>query len=233
MTTSEPQQATSVTTEGAIPSANPAETGSSQNFLRVDWAGIVAQVKDGGDAGLEQLYHVFSRGLRYFLIRQLGTQDFEDKLHETFLITAQAIRKGEIRNPESLPGFIRTVAHRQVAGYIERQVHLRTRQAEISSDLYVVDQSENPEQEAIRREKMELMQKALATLRRRDREVLVRFYLQEQRPERICQEMNLTETQFRLIKSRAKAAFGDRGKAELKTSGGALAFLSKGTRQAA
>lgn len=233
MTTSEPRQATSPTPESAIPSVNPAETGSSQKFLSVDWAGIVAQVTDGGDAGLEQLYRVFSRGLRYFLIRRLGRQDFEDKLHDTFLITARAIRNGEIRNPECLPGFIRTVAHRQVAGYIEGQVHSRTCQAEINSGVYVVDESENPEQEAIRREKMELMQKALTTLKSRDREVLVRFYLQEQRPERICQEMNLTETQFRLIKSRAKAAFGERGKAELKMSGGALAFLSKGTRQAA
>jgi DNA-directed RNA polymerase specialized sigma24 family protein len=45
----------------------------------------------------------------------------------------------------------------------------------------------------------------------RDREVLVRFYLREQSAEEICRELGLTETQFRLIKSRAKARYGKLG----------------------
>jgi hypothetical protein len=45
--------------------------------------------------------------------------------------------------------------------------------------------------------------------------VLVRFYLEEQPAERICNDMKLTETQFRLIKSRAKARFGELGKARM------------------
>jgi RNA polymerase sigma-70 factor, ECF subfamily len=52
----------------------------------------------------------------------------------------------------------------------------------------------------------------LRSIGKRDREVLIRFYLEEQTPERICREMGLTETQFRLIKSRAKARFGELGK---------------------
>ncbi len=42
-------------------------------------------------------------------------------------------------------------------------------------------------------------------MRPRDREVLVRFYVQEQDAAEICRTMDLTETQFRLLKSRAKA----------------------------
>jgi hypothetical protein len=42
--------------------------------------------------------------------------------------------------------------------------------------------------------------------------VLIRFYLDEQTPDVICRDMGLTETQFRLIKSRAKARFGGLGK---------------------
>ena len=52
----------------------------------------------------------------------------------------------------------------------------------------------------------------LKSLPQRDREILIRFYLHEQRPEQICEDMNLSETQFRLIKSRAKARFGELGK---------------------
>jgi DNA-directed RNA polymerase specialized sigma subunit len=56
---------------------------------------------------------------------------------------------------------------------------------------------------------------AIQKLSERDRDVLTRFYLYEETQEQICQEMQLTETQFRLLKSRAKARFGELGKRKL------------------
>jgi RNA polymerase sigma-70 factor, ECF subfamily len=47
------------------------------------------------------------------------------------------------------------------------------------------------------------------------REILTRFYLQEESQEEICAVMILTETQFRLLKSRAKSRFGELGKKKL------------------
>jgi len=49
----------------------------------------------------------------------------------------------------------------------------------------------------------------------RDREILTRFYLMEQTQQEICDGMSLSETQFRLLKSRAKARFGELGKKTL------------------
>lgn len=54
-----------------------------------------------------------------------------------------------------------------------------------------------------------------ALLNAHSREILTRFYLHEQSQEEICSEMALTETQFRLLKSRAKARFGELGKKKL------------------
>ncbi len=48
-----------------------------------------------------------------------------------------------------------------------------------------------------------------------DREILTRFYLHEQPLQQICDEMHLTDTQFRLLKSRAKARFAEVGKKKL------------------
>ena len=56
------------------------------------------------------------------------------------------------------------------------------------------------------------MKDALRDISNRDREILVRFYLREQPQTQICQEMGLSETQFRLLKSRAKARLGEIGK---------------------
>jgi hypothetical protein len=44
---------------------------------------------------------------------------------------------------------------------------------------------------------------------------LTRFYLNEESAEEICDNMGLTDTQFRLIKSRAKARFGELGRRRL------------------
>jgi DNA-directed RNA polymerase specialized sigma subunit len=63
------------------------------------------------------------------------------------------------------------------------------------------------------------MRVVLASLSPRDRNILERFYLQEQTQEQICEEMSLSETQFRLLKSRAKARFGEIGKKRLATNG--------------
>ena len=46
----------------------------------------------------------------------------------------------------------------------------------------------------------------------RDRQILVRFYLLEQSPDEICDDMGLSRMQFRLMKSRAKARFGQIGR---------------------
>ena len=49
----------------------------------------------------------------------------------------------------------------------------------------------------------------LGRLRDRDRQVIERFYFEDESPEEICRALNLTENQYRLIKSRAKARVGD------------------------
>jgi RNA polymerase sigma-70 factor (ECF subfamily) len=195
------------------------EPNSRTNLSPAEWGTLVSQIKAGEDAGMEQLYKLFSRGIRYYLCRQLGPQELEDKVHDTFLLVVNAIKRGDLREPERLMGFVRTVVRRQVAGYIENAVHTRRDQADLESGAAVADRKHNPEQEAIIREKAALMRTSLQALSQRDRDILVRFYLKEQPQEQICQEMSLTETQFRLLKSRAKAKFGEIGRKKLTSSG--------------
>jgi RNA polymerase sigma-70 factor (ECF subfamily) len=157
---------------------------------------------------MEELYQLFSRGIRFYLCRQLGPQELDDKVHDTFVVVVQAIRRGELREPQRLMGFVRTIVRRQVAAHIDRVVHNRREQAEF-------DSTGNPEEAAIFRQRIGLIRQVLGELSERDREILTRFYIDEQSQEQICAEMGLTETQFRLLKSRAKARFGELGKKKL------------------
>jgi RNA polymerase sigma-70 factor, ECF subfamily len=127
----------------------------------------------------------------------------------------QAIRRGELREPDRLMGFVRTVVRRQVAAYIDEVVHSRRDELNLDVGVRVADQRHDPEQNAAFRQKVEFMLSVLESLSERDREILTRFYLDEQSQEQICGEMNLSETQFRLLKSRAKARFGEIGKRKL------------------
>jgi RNA polymerase sigma-70 factor (ECF subfamily) len=191
----------------------------------VDWAALVSQIKNGEDAGLEFLYRQFSRGIRYYLCRHLGPEELDDRVHDTFLVVVQAVRKGDLREPERLMGFVRTIVRRQVAAYIDQAIQVRRDQADIECGVAVVDGKSDPEQQAIARQKKELMKSVLESLSKRDRDILVRFYLNEESQEKICEEMSLTETQFRLLKSRAKARFGEIGKKRLTSSGIFSVFL--------
>lgn len=112
-------------------------------------------------------------------------------------------------------GFVRTVVRRQVAAHIDSAVQTRKEQAELQCGYSVSDIRNNPEQDAIAQQRREIMSHVLRSVSRRDREILTRFYLLGESQERICSEMKLTETQFRLLKSRAKARFGELGKRKL------------------
>ena len=59
------------------------------------------------------------------------------------------------------------------------------------------------------------MKRLLQETPRRDREILTRFYLLGENRRQICSEMKLSYTQYRLLKSRAKARFAELGKRTL------------------
>ena len=176
------------------------------------WAALVERVKTGDDRGMEELYALFSKGVRFYLCRQLGPQELDDKVHDTFLVVVQAIQKGDLREPERLMGFVRTVVRRQVAAHIDRTAARRRDMADLDTGMPVPDKRMTPEEDAINREKVDIMKEVLMDISTRDREILTRFYLREQSQQEICDEMGLTETQFRLLKSRAKARFGELGR---------------------
>jgi RNA polymerase sigma factor (sigma-70 family) len=191
------------------------ETVSAEKFdetvHEATWSRLVDLVRAGDPGGFEELYALFERGVRFFLWRQIGPQDLDDKVHDVFLIITQSIQRGELRDPERLMGYVRTVVRRQVAAHIEFAVRRRNHRP-IDLLAPVSDRRADPERELLARERREVAMRVLNGLPERDREVLVRFYLREHTAPRICHDLGLTETQFRLIKSRAKARYGQLGR---------------------
>ena len=179
------------------------------------WPSLVERIRSGEPSGMEELYTVFSKGIRFYLCRHLGPQDLDDKVHDIFLIITNSIRNGDLREPERLMGYVRTIVRRQVAAHINSMVRARRNQADLDFGTALTDYRPNPERRIIEEQNLNLAMRILSSLHKREREVLMRFYLREQTPEQICRDMNLSQTQFRLVKSRAKARFGELGRRRL------------------
>ena len=184
----------------------PGNTATSQT----DWAQVVECIRRGEQGAQEELYAYFGKGVRYFLLRRLGNDELEDRVHDIFLIVTEAIRNGELRDPARLMGFIRTVVRRTIAGVIQGKVNSRIRYsdpAEVGFSL--ADWRLDPEKSAQQEQRTDAVRRLLKGVSRRDREVLRRFYVEEQSQEQICLEMRLSYNQFRLLKSRAKTRFSE------------------------
>lgn len=177
------------------------------------WEQLAIRVQRGDAGAMQELYEIFSKGIRFMIFRHLGAEDLDDKVHDVFLTITQCIRNGELRDPTRLLGYIHTIVRRYIAGYIDRAVDLRRNRVEyIDFEESVCDARPDPEIEAMERQNVALAMRVLRGIPRRDREVLTRFYFKEEPAEQICHALHLTGTQFRLIKSRAKRRFGELGR---------------------
>jgi RNA polymerase sigma factor (sigma-70 family) len=185
-------------------------SGRNKGELPEYWADIVASIQRGEAHGVEELYRAISKNSSGTLFRSVDPQSVEDYIHEIVVVVLEAIRAGEIRDPACLMGFVKTVTHRRVSLHIKTAMRHRRRMVSIEDGrdpVTPIDQS--PEARLSFKQKVDSVKKAIASLPEREREILLRFYYQEQGPEQICREMLLTATQFRLSKSRAIAKCQD------------------------
>lgn len=173
----------------------------------VQFADLVRRVQMGDAGGMLDLYECISSGLRPYLARQLRPQDYRDKIHNIFVDVVVAIQRGQLRDPERLMGFARTIARRRVSVYIDTAASDRRNLVEIESLFGLAGPGATPEQEMVSQEQRELVRLTLARLSEREAEILSRFYLLEQTEMQIRSEMDLTHTQYRLLKWRSKARF--------------------------
>ena len=125
----------------------PISTESSEHSDRSspDIIELVARIQADDTSAMEELYRIFARGIKYQICRQLGPQDLDDKVHDCFLIVVQAIRRGELREPDRLMGFVRTVVRRQIAAYIETVIQNRKQMTDLETGRIVADFGQDPE----------------------------------------------------------------------------------------
>jgi RNA polymerase sigma-70 factor (ECF subfamily) len=174
-----------------------------------NWTVVVDQIRHGDPAGEETLYRVLRKGSRLFLRRRLETDDVDDRVHDLFVILVEAVRRGDVREPERFMGFVRTVLNRQLGHAISDLVRKRETYVPATTADEIRGPEPDPEQQAVRNQKLRLMQNMLRDLNERETEILTRSYIRQQTPDQIAGEMGLSTAQVYLVKSRAKARLAD------------------------
>jgi RNA polymerase sigma-70 factor, ECF subfamily len=186
-----------------IPDRPPASLGPAEASLDE----LVERVRRGDEAALEELHGVIAKGIRFFLSRELGAENLEERVDLTFRVVVQTLRRDDAGGSDRLMGHVLDAIRAQVAAHIGKSP----------------DRDANPQQTAAFRRQLESMRGILRAMSPRDREILRRFYLDEQTEEKICREMELNPVQFKLLKLRAaarfvKAAGEERGDASCKSA---------------
>ena len=179
---------------------------------------IVAMIVAGNRLGGEALYGSFHRGMR-FIASRYCPQHADDCVHDTVIEVIQQIQKGQINDAAALPGYIRTILKRTCFNKSTQTARQQGRGGDPEAVLQITaDTRANAHSELERQERVVAMQRGLGRLNPRQREVLKRFYLDEETSDVICAEMNLTETQFRLLKSRSKQQLEQTVRKEMSSS---------------
>jgi RNA polymerase sigma-70 factor (ECF subfamily) len=176
-------------------------------------AELVERIHAGDTQAEGELYQIYRRGMTCIVSRSLSgsPEDVPDVVQTIFLEVFKSLRKLGMEDPARLAGLVRTIAHREIASYFANKTAAGIACSTDDPDhqgrprgIHVVDARPNPEETAIATERRRLFVEILAQMDADDREVLTRFYVHDQSKEQICEEMNLSETQFRLLKWRAK-----------------------------
>lgn len=153
----------------------------------------------GNDAAIETLYGVIGSAVSAKVRREFP-DDQEDVHHAVFLDVLRAIQDGSIRHPEALFGFVRTIVRRRRSELIDARMWNREIRVELPD---CASQATHLDDLLIEQQRIQMVLLALNRLSPRDRRIVTNFYVDGLTREQIIEANQLSETQYRLFKSRA------------------------------
>jgi len=184
------------------------EAVSPQTDEQAAAADLVTRIARGDPAAETELWNRYSRGLLFLLRRRTGDPDLaEDLRQDTFQVALEKLRAGGLDDPQKLAAYLRGIAVNLAIGNHRKRVRRNT---EPDSDKVAEapDEHSNPQEEASRDEVGEAVKRLLDELGvSRDRDILRRYYVDEEDKVRICAELDISATHFNRVLFRAKQRF--------------------------
>ncbi|HTG32351.1 MAG TPA: sigma-70 family RNA polymerase sigma factor [Thermoanaerobaculia bacterium] len=175
-----------------------------------DVADLARRIQAGDAAAESELVARFSRGLLLMLRRLVQNPALADDLHqETLALVLGKIRRGEVREPEKLNGFIRSTARNLFIADRRKEARYRALDEDSEEGGHpapaLTDRGPAPLERVLAVEEARQVQRLLAELRYdRDRQLLLRFYLSDESKEVLCADLEIEPERFHQVLFRAR-----------------------------
>lgn len=170
---------------------------------------LVRRIAAGDRKAEEELVERYGEGLGFLLRRWTRDQDAASDLYqETFRLALEKIRRGEVRDAERLPAFLRGLARNLSIDHYRRESRREVRETPMEQVPDLTDAGPEQLGGLLREEKAQLVRRLLAELPlERDRQILLRFYLAEEDKERIRADLGLSGPEFNMVLFRARRRY--------------------------
>jgi RNA polymerase sigma-70 factor, ECF subfamily len=178
------------------------------SMMSAELVDIVRRIIAGDTAAEDEVVRRYEHGVAVIIDHIVRSQSAtEDVFQETFRIVLEKLRRGDLREPERLSGFVCSVARNAAIDYIRRSKRSSSR--EESGDAETLpDSAPSQLDQILTKERSEVVRQTILELNvQRDRDVLFRYYVAEEDKDRICLDLGLTRTQFNNVIYRALARF--------------------------
>lgn len=167
---------------------------------------LASEIKNGSRPAEAIFYTRFQTGLVLMLERRIGDRArAEDIAQDTLMIVLTRLRAEGIDDPARLASFVHQTAKYQFIGWLRKKEN----QNELLPTADDRANDNEPVEEQLHREQVQIQVRTLITEMKvaRDREVLHRFYVQDQTKPVICEALDLSATHFDRVINRARNRF--------------------------
>ena len=181
-------------------------TATSQTSVPLSDAALVACIQRGDSQAEDELVRRYQSGVKIILTRSSRDRSVVDDLCQDVLrLAIEKVRAGAVRDPERLSGFVAALARNRAIEHFRRQDTREALQAHDRTEPAIPP----PQLDRIlARERAEIARIVLAQLDSdRDREILERYYVEEEGKDRICADLGLTSLHFNRVLFRARRRY--------------------------
>jgi len=172
------------------------------------WAGPSAK-DQANQPALDQLATVYRNfpGLRSLIVRRVQDPEVAaDILQDAAVTTLEKLKAGEISHPENIGGYLYRVALNHLRNHHRKSQRRRSDSVALDE---LADRDHEPEWHVADRPQWartarQLLQELPTP---RDRQLLVRFYLNDENKSEICRDLRLSDVHFNRVIYRARTRF--------------------------
>ena len=168
---------------------------------------LVARILNGESAAEQEMVERYNRGLIFMLNHRSRDRALaEDLAQETWRIVIEKVRGGDLKDPSKLAAFIVQIGKNQLLMSYRGSHHKKTTTDVDTSQT--LDPASQPQLIIERYNTALIVRKLVDELKTpRDRELILRFYIKEEKKQQICQDLGLNELHFNRVLFRARQRF--------------------------